>query len=92
MLCVYALSSLITFGFVLITASCPDPGIPVNGERVDGSFEHGKHLQFKCKPGFWLVGSQLIFCNEGTWSNEIPTCRGMKLKNFTLKVKGPLRL
>lgn len=58
-------------------ASCPDPGIPVNGERVDGSFEHGKHLQFKCKPGFWLVGSQLIFCNEGTWSNEIPTCRAV---------------
>ncbi|XP_022793899.1 sushi, von Willebrand factor type A, EGF and pentraxin domain-containing protein 1-like, partial [Stylophora pistillata] len=56
-------------------ASCPDPGIPVNGERVNGSFAHGKHLQFRCKPGFWLVGSQLIVCREGTWSNEIPTCR-----------------
>ncbi|PFX33865.1 CUB and sushi domain-containing protein 3 [Stylophora pistillata] len=47
-------------------ASCPDPGIPVNGERVNGSFAHGKHLQFRCKPGFWLVGSQLIVCREAS--------------------------
>ncbi|CAH3175599.1 unnamed protein product [Porites lobata] len=58
-------------------ASCPDPGVPQNGQRVGTSFGHGKHLQFYCSSGYWLVGSQLIVCNEGKWSNDIPTCKAM---------------
>ncbi|CAH3021429.1 unnamed protein product, partial [Porites evermanni] len=58
-------------------ASCPDPGVPQNGQRVGTSFGHGKHLQFYCSSGHWLVGSQLIVCNEGKWSNDIPTCKAM---------------
>lgn len=57
-------------------ASCPDPGIPQNGQRVGSDFGHGKHLQFICDSGYWLLGSQLIVCNEGNWSNEIPKCKG----------------
>ncbi|XP_078348042.1 sushi, von Willebrand factor type A, EGF and pentraxin domain-containing protein 1-like isoform X3 [Oculina patagonica] len=58
-------------------ASCSDPGIPQNGQRVGSSFGHGKHLQFVCYSGYWLVGSQLIVCNEGKWSNDIPKCKAV---------------
>ncbi|XP_073244344.1 sushi, von Willebrand factor type A, EGF and pentraxin domain-containing protein 1-like isoform X3 [Porites lutea] len=58
-------------------ASCPDPGVPQNGQRIGTSFGDGKHLQFSCSSGYWLVGSQLIVCNEGKWSNDIPTCKAM---------------
>ena len=60
----------------LFAASCPDPGVPAHGQRVGSSFGHGKHLQFICDSGYWLVGSQLIVCNEGNWSNDIPKCKG----------------
>ena len=69
------LTSFFYFSFLFV-ASCPDPGVPQNGQRVGTSFGHGKHLQFYCSSGYWLVGSQLIVCNEGKWSNDIPTCKG----------------
>ncbi|XP_068695178.1 sushi, von Willebrand factor type A, EGF and pentraxin domain-containing protein 1-like isoform X1 [Montipora foliosa] len=58
-------------------ASCTDPGKPRNGERIGTSFAHEDHVQFLCNPGFWLVGSQLIACNEGIWSNDIPKCKAV---------------
>ena len=69
------LTSVVYFSSLFV-ASCPDPGVPQNGQRVGTSFGHGKHLQFYCSSGYWLVGSQLIVCNEGKWSNDIPTCKG----------------
>ena len=69
------LTSVVYFSSFLL-ASCPDPGVPQNGQRIGTSFGDGKHLQFSCSSGYWLVGSQLIVCNEGKWSSDIPTCKG----------------
>ena len=66
---------MIFFGYT--SASCTDPGKPRNGERIGTNFAHEDHVQFLCNPGFWLVGSQLIACNEGIWSNDIPKCKGI---------------
>ena len=44
----------------------------VYGEGDDSSWTG----EFKCKPGFALVGSSRLKCRNGQWSGSIPACAG----------------
>ncbi|XP_078381974.1 CUB and sushi domain-containing protein 3-like isoform X2 [Oculina patagonica] len=58
------------------TAPCPDPGVPGNGSRIRNDFRHGKSVTFKCEDDFELKGMATIRCDYGTWSDDIPQCKG----------------
>ncbi|KAL9965481.1 hypothetical protein ACROYT_G029286 [Oculina patagonica] len=57
-------------------APCPDPGVPSNGRRIGDDFRHGKSVTFKCQDEFELKGMTAINCNDGTWTDDIPQCKG----------------
>ncbi|KAL9965479.1 hypothetical protein ACROYT_G029283 [Oculina patagonica] len=57
-------------------APCPDPGMPSNGRRIGDDFRHGKSVTFKCQDKFELKGVATINCNDGTWTDDIPQCKG----------------
>ena len=42
--------------------------------------------EFKCKPGFSLVGSSRLKCRNGQWSASIPACAGQHL-HYTSNLK-----
>ncbi len=34
----------------------------------------GSHVNFSCNPLYQLKGKNSVFCNNGTWENEVPNC------------------
>ncbi|KAI8478628.1 CUB and sushi domain-containing protein 3 [Branchiostoma belcheri] len=81
--------SVVQSGFLLeytevSASSCPNPGIPDDGQVVSGGapFGVGSQVTFSCNQGFNLVGQPTITCNAGTaggpasWDNPAPTCNG----------------
>ncbi|XP_020601452.1 complement receptor type 1-like isoform X4 [Orbicella faveolata] len=56
-------------------AVCLDPGIPVNGNRIDNDFLDGQTVAFGCQPGHTLIGSQVLRCVAGKWDNDLPECK-----------------
>ena len=63
---------------VVNTAVCPDPGEPINGERLQDNFQDGKTVTFKCNKNYDLVGNATIRCGGGEWSSDAPECKGYK--------------
>ena len=59
-----------------LSAICPDPGVPVNGNRIGNSFIDGQTVAFNCQPGYTLIGSQVLRCVAGNWDDDIPKCKG----------------
>ncbi|XP_023556933.1 membrane cofactor protein isoform X1 [Octodon degus] len=53
---------------------------PVNGriEYINGTHTWGDQARFTCVPGFYLVGTERIYCelkgNKVLWSDKIPKC------------------
>ncbi|GBM82969.1 CUB and sushi domain-containing protein 3, partial [Araneus ventricosus] len=66
------------------TVTCPDPGVPENGNRMnaDGTdasynqiFKEGRSLRFACRENIDVYGMTLITCrSDGTWSDSPPIC------------------
>ena len=63
---------------MFLLGPCPDPGVPGNGSRIGDDFRHGESVIFKCDDDFELKGQGAIDCRYGTWTDDIPQCRGNK--------------
>lgn len=56
------------------------PPRPLNGRREVGlimqntDFISGSHVNFSCNPYFELRGRARLFCVNGVWESEIPSC------------------
>ena len=72
----------VTISLVLLTlvsvAPCDKPTTPAHGERWDRDFKHGRSVRFYCSNGYQRIGASSITCNDGTWDNKIPVCKGKK--------------
>nr|AAK00631.1 complement factor B [Halocynthia roretzi] len=54
---------------------CPDPGVPINGERIGKIFTIGATVTFECHNGYVLVGEAEITCLYfKQWSDNPPLC------------------
>ena len=41
-----------------------------------GDFRHGNQVRFQCYGGYQRIGAASSTCNDGTWSNSAPICKG----------------
>ncbi|XP_078348103.1 sushi, von Willebrand factor type A, EGF and pentraxin domain-containing protein 1-like isoform X1 [Oculina patagonica] len=68
-------------------ARCSNPGIPDNGTKEGNDYRSRANVTFKCNPPLELIGSRVIFCQDGKWSAAKPTCsscgRPLGLENNT---------
>ncbi|XP_070535774.1 complement decay-accelerating factor transmembrane isoform-like [Ptychodera flava] len=57
---------------------CGDPGSPDNGmqNRTSTSFSNNGVIGFSCNAGYQLIGTDTLYCNNGTWSDSVPQCDG----------------
>ena len=60
--------------FLTLTARCSDPGIPDNGVKEGDNYRSKANVTFKCNPPLELIGSRVIFCQDGKWSDSKPIC------------------
>lgn len=56
-------------------ASCPDPGIPYQGNRIDHDFHHGSTVTFTCPRDYVMEGAAAIKCTDGQWNSTKPSCK-----------------
>ncbi|XP_038078003.1 uncharacterized protein LOC119745597 isoform X2 [Patiria miniata] len=54
-------------------ANCVDPGTPTLGSQ-SGTYDHADVVTYSCAVGFELVGAEQITCEDGAWSNSVPSC------------------
>ncbi|XP_046845736.1 sushi, von Willebrand factor type A, EGF and pentraxin domain-containing protein 1-like isoform X2 [Xenia sp. Carnegie-2017] len=56
-------------------ATCMDLGAPPNGliKYKSGHYQDDLII-FGCHPGYVIQGQKYLQCNEGKWSNAVPTC------------------
>ena len=59
------------------TAPCRDPGVPRHGSRIGDDFRHDSKVIFSCPNDYLMEGVGEISCSNGTWSNSVPTCKGL---------------
>ncbi|XP_078664120.1 complement receptor type 1-like [Branchiostoma floridae x Branchiostoma belcheri] len=58
---------------------CPYLRAPINGAMSSGNSLYRDVVYFTCEVGYELVGATRIMCQpDGTWSDEVPTCAGVK--------------
>ena len=43
---------------------------------MHGDFRHGNQVGFVCYYGYQRIGAASSTCNDGTWSNSAPICKG----------------
>ena len=41
---------------------CDEPETPANGHRLGNHFGAGYGVRFECDPGYFMVGSDVIYC------------------------------
>ena len=59
----------------LFSAPCVKLSRPANG-YTSGDFGHGNQVTFVCYYGYQRIGAASSTCNDGTWSNSAPICKG----------------
>ena len=59
----------------LFSAPCVKLSRPANG-YMSGDFRHGNQVRFVCYYGYQRIGAASSTCNDGTWSNSAPICKG----------------
>ena len=78
LLCLAALLHLSSSTYPYYYFFCDEPETPENGYRIGNHFGAGYGVQFKCNPGYFLVGSEVIYCvpyKYGVhWNAESPVC------------------
>ena len=64
--------------FSLTIANCGRPDDISNGSvDVQRGASHGSDVTYRCDAGFTLSGSRKRTCDDGRWSPERPTCKGI---------------
>lgn len=62
--------------------NCSDPGFVDNAvrhgqQRPPESFVYGTSVLYRCKKGFYLLGSSALSCTaDGVWDRSLPRCLG----------------
>lgn len=62
--------------------NCSDPGLVDNAVRPGqqgpaDAFVYGQSVLFRCKRGFYLLGSSALTCTaSGSWDRSLPRCLG----------------
>ena len=68
------------FSFVLLVlvslAPCDEPANPEHGWKIARDFKHGRSVRFYCSRGYQRIGAFSTKCNDGTWDNKVPVCKG----------------
>ena len=65
----------ITFSIFSVSKGyCKDPGSLKNGSVLGDDYSSGSSVQFRCNVGYRLLGTQIIYCVNGTWNETIPEC------------------
>ena len=77
---------ILWYNFTL-TARCSDPGIPNNGAKDGENFRSRANVTFRCNPPLELIGSRVIFCQDGKWSGSTPTCSSKYRLALVVKVQ-----
>ena len=55
----------------------PEHGFYVKGARNKGDkIKHGERMTYNCSGDYTLVGNNAQECNNGRWTNGIPSCKG----------------
>ena len=76
------------FTILFIPANCVDPGTPAFGSQT-GTYKHSDVLFFNCTVGYDLIGADQLTCNNGVWTNDIPTCQ-CKKNSCQLNIFSPI--
>ncbi|XP_070561809.1 uncharacterized protein [Ptychodera flava] len=54
---------------------CPDVEDPINGNSVGSApYFNDETITFSCMDGLQLIGSVIITCHNGSWSDDSPQC------------------
>lgn len=61
---------------------CSNPGDPAHGWARDRDFRHGRSVRFQCFRGYQIVGASSITCDDGSWDNRAPVCKGKDTFNY----------
>ena len=62
----------------IITASCTVVDSIKNGIITHATLKEGGEVEIACRTNFTLVGSAKLTCIKGKWSNNLPSCKGLK--------------
>jgi CUB/sushi domain-containing protein len=67
---------------------CPDPGIPVNGRRINDAFTIGSLVYYVCNDGYDIIGSNGRRCQvNGHWTGTPASC---VQRNLSCTDNGPV--
>ena len=58
----------------LYFTDCPALTAPTNGALSTDVVMSGTSVDVTCTGGYTLSGTSPIVCNEGIWSDSVPTC------------------
>lgn len=54
---------------------CNDPGVSSDGYHLGECCYRGSVLQYRCNPGFTLIGSETLICIGENWDEPRPLCQ-----------------
>ena len=66
---------------ILIIASCPVIASIKNSIITHATLKEGGEVEIACLTNFTLVGSAKLTCIKGKWSDNLPSCKGLKGTN-----------
>lgn len=65
----------------IIIASCTVIDSIKNGVITHATLKEGGEVEIACLTNFTLVGSAKLTCIKGKWSDNLPSCKGLKGTN-----------
>lgn len=64
-------------------ASCDNPGLVEKGRKIGQEYSHGQIVKYECtSPGYSLVGTPELTCNDGSWDSKRPECKSKYSLDF----------
>ncbi|CAB3988648.1 sushi, von Willebrand factor type A, EGF and pentraxin domain-containing 1-like [Paramuricea clavata] len=55
-------------------APCRKLNARAHSRITKGGFRHKEDIKFQCNPDYYLHGSNVLTCSDGTWNGALPTC------------------